>query len=227
MAVGLYNSLLPSVLKDADCRCCPPPARSPSPCFDRFLERRISRCLAFFVLPLAIFHFSNTSLCRDAWDYPNLQATSCPKNYYLSAIKHDYHSWYEGMWQFPLSLILRFTYIDKKAFHEKHWFPQQQPKFIKGKQKDPCTTAYLVLQSCPTLNGQHPHFHFAGYLKAQRHEEAIDDSYWLPILCIFPSLVLSRGTVPIVQGSATNLQQIVFTSIKLTQSLINAVSTDE
>lgn len=190
-----------------------------------------------FVLPLVIFHFSNTGSCRDvweypswdAWDYPDLQATSCPKNYYLSAIKHDYHSWYEGMWQFPLSLIVHFTYIDKKAFHEKHEidFHSSSHNVYKANRKILSITASVALQSCPTLKGQHPHFHFAGYLKAQRHEEAIGNSSWLPILCIFPSLVLSRGTVPTVQGSATNLQQIVFTSIKLTQSLINAISTDE
>lgn len=39
---------------------------------------------------------------------------------------------------------------------------------------------------------------------------------------------LPRGMVPSVDwSSAANLQQIVFTSTKLTQSLINAISTDE
>lgn len=47
-------------------------------------KTQLTRCLAFFVLPLGIFHFSNTCPCWDAWDHPNLQATYCPKNFLQS-----------------------------------------------------------------------------------------------------------------------------------------------
>lgn len=63
----------------------------------------------------------------------------------------------------------------------------------------PVSPQYLYCYN-PVLpfKGQHLHFHFAGYLKAQRQEEVIGDSYQLPTSYSFLSLVLPRVTVPTV-----------------------------
>lgn len=124
---GFADLFLLSVLKDANCSCPPtPPAWPPSPCFDRYFERLISQgvWLLFcpcFVLPLVIFHSSNTCPCGDAWDYPNHQATSCPWRITTWTLEsNDCCPWSGERWEFPIWLRLDFTCTDKKTFFERH-----------------------------------------------------------------------------------------------------------